>query len=72
MDVRTRLAANGYSPIPCNGKAPVLKEWQKRTETSAGDIDIWAKTYPYATNTGILCARTPTWPAPGSVDTHSS
>jgi putative DNA primase/helicase len=59
-DVRVHLATNGFTPIPCNGKAPVLKEWQKRTETSAGDIDIWATTYPNARNTGILCAHTPT------------
>jgi hypothetical protein len=59
-DVRTRLAVNGYVPIPCNGKAPVLKKWQTRTETSAGDIDIWAKTYPTAVNTGILTPYTPT------------
>ena len=59
-EARTRLVQNDYVPIPCNGKAPVLKEWQKRTETSAGDIDIWAKTYPNATNTGILCTHCPT------------
>jgi putative DNA primase/helicase len=58
-DVRAHLATNNYVPIPCNGKAPVLKEWQKRTETSAGDIDIWATTYPNARNTGVLTARTP-------------
>jgi putative DNA primase/helicase len=37
-----------------------LKRWQERTETSAGDIDIWAKTYPSATNTGMLCTHCPT------------
>jgi putative DNA primase/helicase len=56
---RTRLVANGYAPIPCSGKVPILKEWQKRTETSAGDIDIWAKTCPDAPNTGILTLHTP-------------
>jgi len=59
-DVRTRLAVNGYVPIPCSGKVPVLKKWQSRTETSAGDIDIWAKTCPDARNTGILTPYTPT------------
>jgi hypothetical protein len=59
-EARTRLVQNDYVPIPCNGKAPVLKEWQKRTATSAGDIDIWAKIYPHATNTGILCTHCPT------------
>jgi hypothetical protein len=59
-DVRTRLAVNGYVPIPCSGKVPVLPRWQKRTETSAGDIDIWARTYPNACNTGVLTPHTPT------------
>jgi hypothetical protein len=59
-EARTRLVQNDYVRTPCNGKAPVLKEWQKRTGASADDIDIWAQTYPNATNTGILCAYTPT------------
>jgi hypothetical protein len=58
--VRACLVVNGYVPIPCNGKAPVLKEWQKRTETSGDDIDIWERTCPDARNTGILTPYTPT------------
>jgi hypothetical protein len=60
-EVRARLASNGYVPIPCSGKVPVLKKWQTRTETSAGDIDIWEKTCPDARNTGILTPYTPTF-----------
>jgi hypothetical protein len=59
-DVRARLVVNGYVPIPCSGKKPVLKQWQARAETSPGDIDIWAKIYPNARNTGILTLYTPT------------
>jgi hypothetical protein len=58
-EVRARLAVNGFTPVPCNGKAPVLKEWQKRTETSADDIDIWAKIFPDAQNTGVVTTSVP-------------
>ena len=58
-DVRAHLATNDYVPIPCVGKAPVLKKWQTRDETSEGDLETWVKLYPDARNTGILCARTP-------------
>ena len=59
-EVRARLAQNDYVPIPVNGKAAVLDGWAKRTETSQGDLDIWAKVYPFAKNTGILCTHCPT------------
>jgi hypothetical protein len=57
---RQQLRRNGFSPIPVIGKAPPMKDWQKRTETSEGDIDIWTKMYPDAHNTGILTYITPT------------
>jgi hypothetical protein len=59
-EVRARLAQNDYVPTPVNGKAAVMEGWQKRTEASEGDLETWARLYPYARNTGILCARTPT------------
>jgi hypothetical protein len=59
-NVRTQLIAGDFIPIPVNGKAAVLEGWQKRTETSQGDLDIWARTYPDAKNTGMLCTHTPT------------
>jgi hypothetical protein len=59
-EIRARLAQNGYIPIPVNGKAAVLDGWNKRTETSQGDLDIWAQVYPFAKNTGILCTHCPT------------
>jgi hypothetical protein len=59
-EVRARLAQNDYVPIPVNGKAAVLDGWQKRTETSQGDLDIWAQLYPYAKNTGMVCTNCPT------------
>jgi hypothetical protein len=59
-EVRQRLIKSGYVPIPVSGKAPVLEGWQKRVETSQGDLDIWSKLYPDATNTGMLCTHCPT------------
>jgi hypothetical protein len=47
-------------PIPVNGKAAVLDGWQKRVETSEEDLDIWAKKFPFAKNTGMVCTHCPT------------
>jgi hypothetical protein len=56
---RLQLCRNGYAPIPVVGKIPPMKEWEKRTDTSEGDIEIWAKTYRDAINTGIITRNTP-------------
>jgi hypothetical protein len=40
-------------------KRPVLKEWQKRNATNPEEIATWARHWPDATNTGILCDLTP-------------
>ena len=58
-DIRRKLRAASYDPLPCNGKNPVPEAWQKRFETSDADIDIWSKLYPYARNTGILTRVVP-------------
>ena len=58
-DIRRRLRAASYDPLPCSGKRPVIEAWQKRFETSDADIDIWSKLYPNANNTGILTRTTP-------------
>ncbi|MFZ1095969.1 MAG: bifunctional DNA primase/polymerase, partial [Xanthobacteraceae bacterium] len=56
---RKLLLAAGYVPIPINGKAPIIPEWQKQQPT-AGDVDKWPQLYPCAFNTGILTRATPT------------
>jgi hypothetical protein len=56
---RLQLLRAGFSPLPLSGKLPVLKEWQKRQDTSEGDIEIWAKLHADATNTGILTKSCP-------------
>src|SRR5713101_5661298 len=59
-ELRCRVMASGYSPIPCHGKRPVLSAWEKKIETNAGEIALWEKTYSSAANTGILTRLTPT------------
>jgi hypothetical protein len=58
-ELRLRLRAAGYAPLPLAGKRPVIEKWPKRTDASTGDIDIWSKLYPWATNTGVLTRLTP-------------
>ena len=57
---RLQLRKNGYDPLPLIGKKPAPTEWQKRVDTSEGDIEIWSKIYPNATNTGVLTRLVPT------------
>src|SRR6516164_144418 len=59
-DVRLHMHRNGYHPLPLIGKAPVLKNWQQKTETSAQEIALWSSTYSRATNTGALTRMMPT------------
>ena len=56
---RLTLLENGYLPIPCEGKIPAPKEWQKRTDTNPEEIKLWEKVFPHARNTGILTQLTP-------------
>jgi AAA domain/Bifunctional DNA primase/polymerase, N-terminal len=57
--VRLKLRKRGFHPIPVIGKAPPMEKWQKRSETSEGDIEMWDKLFPQASNTGVLTAFTP-------------
>ena len=58
--LRHQLLAAGFCPLPLRGKAPFQKDWQKRIEPSAADIDAWALHYPDAPNTGLLTRLMPT------------
>ena len=57
--VRCELLAGGFSPIPVNGKRPVFDEWQKKLETNAAEIQLWASMWSDAKNTGILTKFAP-------------
>jgi hypothetical protein len=67
---RLQLIEAGYCPIPLFGKVPPtygknntrkgLVGWQKLTEVTPAQIDMWGKTWPDAGNTGILTRSMPT------------
>ena len=57
--IRARLIANDFIPLPVVGKAPVIERWQERTTTSQGDLDIWDKRFPDAKSTGVQSTRNP-------------
>jgi len=58
--LRLKLLANGYAPLPIEGKRPPFKGWQKKIDANATEIELWERVYPFATNTGILTQPTPT------------
>jgi hypothetical protein len=58
--LRLELAARGYTPVPCAGKRPVLKTWQRLENVSREQVNMWTVTWPDAVNTGALTARMPT------------
>jgi hypothetical protein len=68
--LRHQLRNAGYCPIPLYGKEPPiygknnkrkgLKQWQTLHEITADMIDMWSKTWPDATNTGVLTFNMPT------------
>jgi AAA domain/Bifunctional DNA primase/polymerase, N-terminal len=54
---RRGLLAAGYSPLPVNGKAPLVPGWQDIVATDE-IISAWEDKYPDAINTGILTGNT--------------
>jgi hypothetical protein len=68
--LRHQLRDAGYCPIPLYGKEPPiygknnkrggLKAWQELHEVTADQIDMWGKTWPNASNTGVLTFDMPT------------
>jgi RecA-family ATPase len=59
-DLRKQLRGGGYLPIPIVGKKPPMEQWQK-LETNDGEIELWAKLYPYAKSTGLITRTMPTF-----------
>ena len=68
--LRLQLVAHGYAPIPLFGKEPPvygknnqrkgLSNWQLLDNVKREQVEMWAKTWPDAVNTGVLCDRMPT------------
>src|SRR5262245_39076556 len=57
--LRLKLRRGGYHPLPVEGKAPPMKGWQDKFDTTADEIRLWTKTWHLAGNTGILAKFTP-------------
>ena len=59
-EVRLRLYRSGYHPLPLNFKNPNIRSgWQNGFNLNEGEIELWATSWPNATNTGILTRHTP-------------
>src|SRR4051812_11351735 len=58
-ELRLRLRAAGFDPIPCEGKRPPMREWEQKLGATEAEIELWEKSWCPARNTGILCKRTP-------------
>ena len=60
-EVRSRLIENGYVPVPCAGKNAKSAQWERYTlETARAALTMWARDFPNASNTGMLCVTAPT------------
>jgi hypothetical protein len=59
--VRLRLRERGHSPIPVNGKRPLIEGWQKLAGATAADIAAWSASKSDHANTGALTALMPTF-----------
>ena len=57
---RLELVRAGFTPVPLHGKIPPLQSWQTLANVSSEQIDMWAKTWPDAANTGALTRTMPT------------
>src|SRR6516164_3052625 len=58
-EVRRQLLSAGFSPLPLNGKHPVIDAWQTRLDVTDHEIELWGRSASGATNTGILTRTTP-------------
>jgi hypothetical protein len=53
-ELRRGLIANGYRPVPVNGKRPRIKGWPNLKMQEA-QVDGYIRKYDDHTNTGIIC-----------------
>jgi hypothetical protein len=61
-EIRLRLRAAGFQPIPCRGKNPGIEknwQWQALGGADPEEIKRWGRDYAGARNTGILTKFTP-------------
>jgi hypothetical protein len=68
--LRLQLVRGGYTPLPLFGKTPPvfgknnrrkgLSDWEKLDGVTPEQIEMWARTWPDAGNTGVLTRLVPT------------
>jgi Bifunctional DNA primase/polymerase, N-terminal len=59
-ELRKKLRRAGFSPLPVDSeKHPATKGWQHLDNASDAEIDLWAKRFPLAENTGVLTRFAP-------------
>jgi putative DNA primase/helicase len=58
--LRLRLVRGGYVPLPLYGKHPPMKKWGQTANVTIEMLEMWARTWPGAGNTGILTRHMPT------------
>jgi hypothetical protein len=60
VELRLRLKAHGYNPLPVEGKRPPMEKWQTKIDVHDDEIRLWSKSWHLAHSTGILTQRVPT------------
>jgi hypothetical protein len=56
---RAKLVSNGFLPLPCEGKRPLLPGWQTLKVPTEEQIAKWSTRFPHCRNTGLLTRFTP-------------
>jgi len=57
--LRLQLRRAGFHPIPVEGKAPPMKGWSQKFDTSEDEIRLWPRSWHLAVSTGVLAKFAP-------------
>src|SRR6516225_1403924 len=59
-ELRLAMLANGYQPLPAQGKRVLLEGWSTKATVASSEVSAWGTEHPQWNNTGTLTGRTPT------------
>jgi hypothetical protein len=59
-ELRLAMLANGYQPLPAQGKRVLLEGWSTKATVASSEVSAWGTEHPQWNNTGTLTAHTPT------------
>jgi hypothetical protein len=59
-ELRLAMLANGYQPLPAQGKRVLLEGWSTKATVASSEVSAWGTEHPQWNNTGTLTSRTPT------------